>query len=457
MACFCAWVYLNSDYAKPQITRAIDKSLSELTGSNVSVNSFSFSFPTTLTLSDIALSETETPWLTAKNIHVSFSPKEIMHGKIAIKSLEIDDLHLLSLPPSKHSEKTAFSLNSLNFSSLPLTLEQIKINSAKLSPEVSKELNLFPKHYSKELQLYATLYPDFPNGSVNATLLLGSSADAKESFSNIKLSLKQQDEKLSCTFDIHESKTGLLSEVSNYPFPDDLLLQGNITSSLVDLQSLLEGIVDTPIKKSLEASFSVQFGKDIHGLGKLSLFSNRSVHLAIEEATYGPLDIDGHISLSPNQSLKDTEINIISKNVALLGPWTHPSLSSISGACVATCRLTGFISEPSAFINFQTDELAYETIHSQKINGEVEIHYKVDRCSGKAHLATSLENKPIEASGVYEWIPGNSLSLSDLSISGYESIGKGTLTYEQNTGWLEANVRGTTNFSAWNNWLPEPV
>lgn len=454
LLCFAAWAYLNSDYAKPQIAQAIGKSLSKFAGSEVSIGEISFSFPNTLTLTDIALSEEATPWMTAGNLRFSVSTPEILKGKIIIKSLELDDVNLISLP-SGHSETHSFSLASLNLNtSLPVALEQIKFNHATLSPAITSRVNLFPEHFSKGLQFYATIFPDFSHGSISSSFLLGPIDDAKESLSKIELSLKQQGNNIEVSFNVDDSKTGLVSELIGRPLPDSLHLKGHAISSFADLQSLLEAIPDTTSNK-LNSSFSVSVGKRIQGQGHISIFSDRSLCLTIDEAKYGPIDVQGTVFLSPKLTFDNTELNISSNKIALLDPWL-PLPVAIS-RFNASCRLSGDLDTLHALINFKAGELKYEVIHAKEVIGDLEIDRNLDLWEGQLQLAVSLEDTPIEASTHFNWKPGNFLSLADLSIAGNNAIAEGGLTYEQDSGWLEANLKGTSNLSSWNRWMPETV
>lgn len=454
LLCLGAWAYLNSDYAKPQIAQAIGKSLSKFAGSDVSIGGISFSFPNTLTLTDIALSEATTPWMTARDLRVSVSTPEILKGKIIITSLELDDVNLISLP-SVHSESHSFSLASLNLNtSLPVALEQIKINHATVSPSITSRVNLFPEHFSKGLQFYAAIFPDFSHGSISSTFLLGPIGDAKESLSKIETSLKQQENNIEVSFNVNDGKTGLVSELIGRPLPDSLHLQGHAISSLDDLQSLLETIPDGAANK-LNGSFLVNVGKHIQGQGHISIFSDRSLCLSIDKANYGPIDVQGKVFLSPKLTFDNTELNISSDNIALLDRWL-PLPAAIS-RFNASCHLSGDLDTLHALINFKADEVNYEAIHAKKMIGNLEIDRHIDLWEGQLHLATSLEDIPIEASTHFNWKPGNFLSLADLSLTGNSAMAQGTLTYEQDSGWLEADLKGIANLSSWNRWFPEAV
>lgn len=52
-------------------------------------------------------------------------------------------------------------------------------------------------------------------------------------------------------------KTGLISEIINYPLPDNLHVQGQITSSFGELQSTLDGDVESNPTRTLEGSFAI--------------------------------------------------------------------------------------------------------------------------------------------------------------------------------------------------------
>lgn len=455
LLCFAAWVYLNSDYAKPQIAQMIGKNLSKVVGSNVSIDEISFSFPNTVKLTNIALSETATPWMTAKNLKISISSTEILKGQIIIKSLELDDVNLINLP-SGHSEANNFSLASLNLhTSLPVALEQIIINHATISPIITSRTNFFPEHFSKGIQFYATIFPDFTQGLISSSFLLGPLDDKKDSLSKIDLSIKQQESNVLISFDVNENKTGFVSELIGRHLPDSLHLQGNAISSFNDLQSLLETIPNAHVKKSLNSSFSISVGKQIQGLGHISVFSDRSLFLNIDDAKYGPLELQGKIFLSPEYIFDNTELHISSRNLAVLDPWL-PLPAAISNV-KATCRLSGGIDTLHAKIDLKADELNYKEIHAKKIVGNLEIDRKIEEWRGQLHLATSLEDILLEGSTHFNWQSGNLLSLDNLSITGNGSVIEGKLIYEQDSGWLEADLKGTSNLSLWKKWLPESM
>lgn len=442
LLCFIAWAYLNSEYAKPQIAQAIEKSLSKFTGSNISIGAISFSFPATFTLTDIVLSEEEMPWITAKSLGLTISLAKILEGNLIIKSVELDEANLLNLPSLKNPESHPSAFVSLNFlASVPLTLEQVKFNHITLFPEAISKMDLFPEQFSKKIQFHAVVYPDFAQGSISSTLLLGPADDAIESLSKIELSIKQQGSAISAAFDLNETKAGLLSELIGYPMPDDLHLQGYATSSLDDL-------------KSLNGTFTLDAGKLIQGQGEISVFPDNSLHLNIQEAYYGPLAVRGIILLSPEHTLEGSELDISLKDIAHFWHTLPIAFSELK----STCRLSGSLDAISASIDFEAEELAYEAIKIKKTAGTLETTRYNDQWEGQIHLITSLENTPIEASSHFEWMPEKVLSFSDVSIMACYSIANGILVYEQDSGWLEANVKGSCHdLSCLNQWLPEPI
>lgn len=457
LLCFTAWAYLNSNYAKPQITETIGKSLSKFTGSNISLGDISFSFPGTLTLNDITLSEASTPWITAKRIYLSISPSEILQGKVVIKSLELDDVNLLNLPAYSPSETNSFSLNSLHLStSLPLDLEEIKINHLILSPKVTSKLNLFPEGSSKELQFYTTVNPDLSKGSISIEMLFGQSNDAQESLSIIELSIHEIDNKITAAFDIRADKSSLISELIGRPLPDNLHLHGNASSSFEDLQALLEAIPNSIRKPSLNSSFSISLGEQVRGRGDISIFSDRSLHVTLNEAHYGFVDIRGNVLLSSQQTFDGTELNISLKDIALLEPWLA-GINSVHGPLKADCFLSGSMDTAHALINFNIDEIIHETIGAKKIIGQLEVSHTIDQWQGKIHLSGSIEAIPLDFTTLYAWKPGKILILKDLSLVSDNLTAVGTLTYEQDSDWFEADIKGRSNLTFWNRWLPEPL
>lgn len=442
LLCLTAWAYLNSEYAKPQIAQAIEKSLSKFTGSNISIGAISFSLPATFTLTDIALSEKETPWITAKSLRMTISPGKILEGNLTIKSVELNDANLLTLPSLKNPESHPSPFVSLNFlASVPLTLEQVKLNHVTLFPEAISQMDLFPEQFSKKIQLHAEVYPDFAQGTISSTLLLGPAEDATESLSKVDLSIEQQGSTISAAFDLNESKAGLLSELIGYPLPNDLHLQGCATSSLDDL-------------KSFNSSFTLDAGKLIQGEGEFFLLPDKSLHLKIQEACYGPLVLQGNILLSPEHTLEGSELNISLKENA---DFQHKLPIIVSGL-KSTCRLHGKMDAIHASIEFEADELAYEATKIKSTVGKLETSQINGKWGGLIHLTTFLENIPVETSSHFEWMPGKVLSFSDFSIMAFDSIANGVLIYEQDSGWLEANVKGSCpNLSCLTPWLPEPI
>lgn len=440
--CFTAWAYLNSEYAKPQIAQAIEKNLSKFTGSNISIGAISFSLPTTFSLTDISLSKDEMPWITAKSLRLTISLAKILEGNLIIKSVELDDANLLTLPSIKSPESHPSDLVSLNFlASVPLTLEQIKLNNFTIFPEAISKMDLFPKQFSKKIQLHAVIYPDFTQGSISSTLLLGPAEDATESLSKVELSIKQQGKAISATFDLNESKASLLSELIGYPIPDDLHLQGYATSSIDDL-------------KSFNSSFTLEAGKLIQAQGEIFLLSDNSLHLKLQEACYGPLILRGNILLSSEQTLEGSELDISLRDNAHFGNILPVAFSELK----ASCYLFGKMDAIRALIDFEAEELAYEAIKIQKTTGRIETSHLKDKLEGQIHVTTSLENIPIEAAAHFEWKPEKILAFSDFSIMAFDSIANGAFIYEQESGWLEANVKGfCPNLSCLNPWLPEPI
>lgn len=100
----------------------------------------------------------------------------------------------------------------------------------------------------------------------------------------------------------------------------------------------------------------------------------------------------------------------------------------------------------------------YPEYFSKEIQLNANLYSHSGSWEGNLHLKTELETNFIEASTDFIWDPNKHLALNDLLISGYDSVAEGTLLYEQSTGWLEVNIKGTSSdISFLNRWLMKPM
>lgn len=105
-------------------------------------------------MTNIALAQNLSPWATAK-ISVNLFPAEILKGIISIKSVELDDLHLIIPFQTTDPQQPPFSACIDQFKNISsLTLEEIKINHAVLSSKFTTEQT------PNGLQIYVAIYPN---------------------------------------------------------------------------------------------------------------------------------------------------------------------------------------------------------------------------------------------------------------------------------------------------------
>ena len=95
--------------------------------------------PFDLRLARFALADGTGPWLELTDLHVSWSPRALLHGRLEIEDVSAAALRLQRLPPSAPEETTddaPFRLPELPESLPPVTLERLAFERIEIGPEV---------------------------------------------------------------------------------------------------------------------------------------------------------------------------------------------------------------------------------------------------------------------------------------------------------------------------------
>ncbi len=112
----------------------------EAAGQNISIGAVGGSFPNSIEILDVTVSDTRSVWLTADKIHIDLKPASLLRGQVHIASTEINALKVERLPLSGGDEsagKITFPTRANIYDALSfITVERLSLNSLLLEQPV---------------------------------------------------------------------------------------------------------------------------------------------------------------------------------------------------------------------------------------------------------------------------------------------------------------------------------
>lgn len=400
-------LFFQTDYAKNFVVDKAVSTIKEKTGWTVELHGVTGTFPFTLHVKSILLTDDAGPCIECNDITLQLSLQHLLIRSYVFDQIQASEMSIFRLPnqakespPSTLIETSEASLLELFLFPLKINLFQIgklQISPAAIKNEEIRKLNLTQEPFALKGAISAL--PRSRLASIEMELHPLNDKRAETSFF---IMCREIDGMIAGQLSINEAPRGLFSRSLpfNNPYKASSLIHFSYSQGIWESDFELSYLKTDPTLPELP--FAGEKGK-INGSATIEADQYKVQSLVAESEK---IKVNGTIHLDGNGRYDGTAVDILFKNGSL----------PIEGFVEAEASLKGTIEDFFAAIQFHSPALTYEEITFNALSGALTIAKKTDTQIG-THLKiqSTLAGREVEMT-----LTADRLESTDWKISGFK-------------------------------------
>jgi autotransporter translocation and assembly factor TamB len=197
-----AFVVAQTPWAKRRIAAYLERTLGELTGSEVSIGALRGTVPFSVSLQEARFTDKEGTWLRLSDTHVRWAPFALLRGRIRIHELHSSAIELTRIPRIRQREPR--SARPWRETIPSLVVGTVVIDELTLGPALAGE--------ETRLRLNGTVDARRPLESASTTWRI-QRTDDPEAYANVAAVVRDEPATLSLRVDVHEPHGRVLGDL----------------------------------------------------------------------------------------------------------------------------------------------------------------------------------------------------------------------------------------------------